>query len=64
MASLELVRRQSYDIVLLACAGLSWSDVSALVVYIVLILQAGRAAQNPAYWDETGLLMLDRAVKH
>lgn len=36
----------------------------ALVVYIVLILQAGRAAQNPAYWDEPGLLMLDRAVKH
>lgn len=28
MAPLELVRRQSYDIVLLVCTGLSWFGVS------------------------------------
>jgi hypothetical protein len=38
--------------------------VLALVVYVILIWQTGRAAQNPAYGDQPGLPLLDRVVKH
>jgi hypothetical protein len=38
--------------------------VLVLMVYVILILQARRVAQNPAYWDLPGLPMLDCVVKY